>query len=216
MKQQALEQNKWVCEREWLHNKYYKYNSPNDGFKLQICTVKNLEIPEIPYKRKLFYKSRTRRFSLGDLGPVAYFSEDFATNCCETIKPFRSDENLHFPRIQGYLQGKTNPEPDKFYYPISVRISDKAVILDVSRRENPLFEAIVKIGPWATTQDFIDSIIMNRDDSVIKETQALAIAAHNNDFDGLIYKSVRAPLDVVLPEHNLVMFKKSLIIDHRF
>jgi hypothetical protein len=200
------EQNGWVHRYEWHHNKYYREDPLSDGFQLR--QGRRGEI-EIPYQRKLFYPSPQSRFALGDL-PVAYFSCDFATNCCETIEQFSQEVDLSWSTISAYLQGNDNPTPGWKGYPISIHVKDEALILDASNLNNPFFPELAALVDG--TPSLVMNIFSGRDPSDRLHTQSVSLAAYRNGFDGIVYTSVRAPADVVLPDVNLVMFREHLII----
>jgi hypothetical protein len=207
LKQVSVGQNKWDLRDEWWHNKYYKRNPPNDGFSEQISERGD---KETPYRRNLFYPSPHGRFSLGEK-PVAYFSSNFGINCCETIEQFRSNEELSWEGLEPYFKGNQDPSPDLMGYPISVKISEQAIIVDLAKPSDPLFNAIAEVGTWSSSQEFFDSVILSRNKQAYRDTQLLAIEAHRHGFDGMVYKSVRAPKDICLPDWNLVMFDESLV-----
>lgn len=202
----SRQQNGWVHGYEWWHNKYYRENLLSDGFQLRQGTHGEFEVP---YRRKLFYPSPQSRFALGDL-PVAYFSCDSGTNCCETIKQFRQDEDLSWSTISAYLQGHGNPTPGWKGYPISICVRNDALILDVSNLSNPFFAAIAALSD--DTPSLVMNIFLSREPSDQRHTQSVSLTAYRNGFDGIVYRSVRAPDDVVLPDENLVMFRERLII----
>lgn len=198
-------------KREWWHNKYYKRRSPdeaNNGFTEQEDEWGNIEIP---YKREIFYPSPNGRFSLGKGKPVAYFSADFATNCCETVFQFRTNSKLSWDRdLSEYLAGKSDPHPEWTGYPRNYRITDDSQILDISKKSNALLNYL-----HSCTQphrlDIFDEVIINRDPTTYPITQKIAIVSKANGFDGIIFKSVRVPKDIILPSKNLVMFNPTKI-----
>ncbi|HRO22580.1 MAG TPA: RES domain-containing protein [Alcaligenes phenolicus] len=184
----------------WWHNKYYRVNGSNDGRRIQ---VPRKGAPEIPYERELFYPSPHSRFSLGAEANVAYFSNDFAINCCETIEQFSENPELS---LEDFLQyGGGNPTPGWHGYPLNFHLALHAVVLDLSSNRSLFFSFVS-----ADAGEAIWNVVANRDESK-RHTQQLAIAAAAAGFDGIVYSSVRAPVDAVMPDTNLVVFNKTAI-----
>ncbi len=222
LKDDALKENseRKIYEIEWWNNKHYLPNPPNDGYNDQIICINYAASTgrkvESPYKRKLFYPC-DGRFSLADVNPVAYFCRDFHTVLCETVPELRYNPKLKFCDIQDYL--KDNEIRNERGFPLTYKISDDACILDIENRQRDcLFDEIVKRGRelWKDKQTFIDSIILNKEknkkESVYMATQALAKMVHSKGFDGLVYQSVRRPIDRNTDPYNLVMFENEELI----
>lgn len=108
----------------WWHNKYYRVNGPNDGRMMQQPRKGD---PEVPYQRQLFYPSPNSRFSLGMEAGVAFFSNDFAVNCCETIEQFSENEDFRLEDLIRYGDG--NPTPGWYGYPLNFHLHPNAVVL---------------------------------------------------------------------------------------
>jgi hypothetical protein len=102
-------------QRKWWHDKYYRNNPPNDGFAVQVPRIGKAEVP---YNRQIFYPSPNSRFSLGSKLQVAYFSNDFVINCCETIEQFSSKDNLSWQELSCYLTGEFDPTPGWYGFPL--------------------------------------------------------------------------------------------------
>jgi hypothetical protein len=187
--------------REWWHNKYYRSNPPNDGDLLQRPRIGK---PEVPNLRNLFYPSPNSRFSLGSELPVAYFSNDFGANCCETIEQFSTISNLSFKELSEYLGGKGNPTPDWCGYPLNFHLVSDSLVLDVSINENQFMTVLCNAG--GVKSDKIWQCLQSRDPEEKKETQLISIKAEQMGFDGIVYPSVRVPVDVSMPKLNLVVF----------
>jgi len=191
----------------WWNNKCYKINqNENDGCKEQL--LKRGE-KEVPFNREIFKRSHAR-FGLGGQ-PVAYFSNDFALNCCEMIEQLRDCENLQWDELKAYLNGKTNPTPNLMWHPISVLISEDALILDLMDNSISFLELLAKKGSWKSKEHLMDEVVLNRSSSAYRKTQEISKAASENGFQGVCYQSVRTPKDVVLPDRNLVVFDKQII-----
>jgi hypothetical protein len=186
----------------WWQNKYYLNNSPNHGFEIQVPTKGS---PEVPYNREIFYPSPQSRFSLGPDLPVAYFSNDFVVNCCETIEEFSLNEALSNEELSPFLEGEVNPTPGRFGYPLKYHLVDNSLILDLSQRSVPLLMKIQeKFG-----QDGVEvlwRVFQSRLEEEKRSTQLVAIEAQRRGYDGIVYASVRAPIDVWMPDRNLVVF----------
>jgi len=191
----------WL-QLQWWQKKYYRDNPPNNRSKIQVPRKGS---PEVPYERQIFYPSQHSRFSLGLYPPVAYFSSDFGVNCCETIEQFSSNEALSWDGLSQYLGGEGNPTPGWYGYPLHYHLADDSLILDLSRRQTPLLDRVrEKFG-----QDGLEALwksLRSRTDEEKKDTQLVAIEVRWRGYDGIIYASVRTPIDVGMPDRNLVMF----------
>jgi len=160
--------------------------------------------PEVPYHRELFYPSQHSRFSLGSEAGVAYFSNDFAVNCCETIEQFSENPDLSLEDLLQYGDG--NPTPGWFGYPLNFHLLSSVVILDLSSVDSLFFRFVD-----SDTAKRIWDVIRTRNFDAKRNTQLVAQAAADAGFDGIVYTSVRAPIDAVMPDNNLVMFNKAKI-----
>ena len=188
--------------REWWHNKYYRNNPPNDGDVLQRPRIGK---PEVPHLRRLFYPSPNSRFSLGPKLPVAYFSNDFGTNCCETIEQFSTNPNLSWKELSEYLSGIGNPTLGWCGHPLNFHLVSDSFVLDVSANTNRFMMVLCRAG--GVGSDEIWECFQSRDPKEKKGTQLISIKAKQMGFDGILYPSVRVPVDVSMPNMNLVVFK---------
>jgi hypothetical protein len=196
----------WL-QLEWWQNKYYRDNPPNDGSKIQIPRLGN---PEVPYRRQIFYPSIHSRFSLGAKVPVAYFSSDFVVNCCETIEQFSAARALSWNELSPFLAGESNPTPGWYGYPLNYHLLDDSLILDLSQKNGGFLSRIQhKLGQ--DTVMFLWQLFRSRSKQRKSSTQIVAVEAHRRGFDGIVYASVRAPIDVVLPTWNLVMLNPNKV-----
>lgn len=203
---------RWI-KREWWNGKLYlRRPEPhlNDGFLEQIDLYGNREVP---YKRDVFYPRSVGRFNLpGE--PIAYFAEDFATMCCETIRSLRDKEDLTFYKdLDPYLSGKADLHPDYTGYPRSYKLHRDVILLDLSRPTHPLIGLIEDEGPWPEEVSFYSDILQSRDQAVsYKVTEQIAVTAVENGFDGIIYESVRSRMpDMWMPSTNLIIFNPEKI-----
>ncbi len=187
----------------WWHNKYYRANGTNDG---SVRQIPRKGVAEIPYTREIFYPSSDSRFSLGADGNVAYFSNDFAVNCCETIEQFSENPALALEDLLKFGHG--NPTPGWHGYPLNFHLLPTAKVLDLTSSDSLLLQLM---GRDAAGK--IWEVITGRDIISKRNTQLIAKAASAAGFDGIVYTSVRAPKDTVMPESNLVMFNKSKVAD---
>lgn len=128
----------------WVNNKYYKRNLDNESGCVEQVDLKGER--EIPYKRELF-RLRSTRFAIPN-HPVMYCSNGFSINCVETMDELRFDENLSWDKLSRYFNGETDPTPDLKGYPMKVKISDKALILDLINQSLPLINHLVKRVLW--------------------------------------------------------------------
>ena len=186
----------------WWQIKYYWNKPPNHGFEIQV-PVKGS--PEVPYKREIFYPSPQSRFNLGPYLPVAYFSNDIVVNCCETIEEFYSNEDLLSKDLSPFLEGKVNPTPGWFGYPLKYHLVDDSHILDLSQRSVPLLTRIQETFGQDRVED-LWRVFQSRLGEEKRSTKLVAIEAHRRGYDGIVYASVRPPKDAWMPDRNLVMF----------
>jgi hypothetical protein len=207
LRSDSLTDCRWQ-QLEWWHNKYYRDNPPNDGFALQRPRKGE---PELPYGRRLFYASGSSRFSLGAEGPVAFFSNDFAVNCCETIEQFSDDQSLSFQDLSRYLRGHGNPTPGWYGYPLNFHLVPSALILDVSVQGAPFFRMIERCA-GSSLAAAVFRTITSREPDDKRNTQRISLESRRSGFDGLVYRSVRAPADIVLPDRNLVVFTTEAVV----
>lgn len=191
----------------WHHHKYYKVSNNNDGYQPQELTVKGNKLLEIPYKRELFNLSKGR-FSLSKI-PIAYFSNEFSTACCETIELFRLNNKLTFEKdLMPYFQGKFNPTPERMGYPISVKIKNDSLILDLFDSKSILIKYInSNFG-----NDYFSSVIMSRSKKSYKYSRIISEIAYSKGFDGILFKSVRVEGDWIHQDKNLVLFNNDKVI----
>lgn len=185
----------------WWHNKYYRVNGPNDG---RLVQVPRNGSPEVPYQRELFYTSLHSRFSLGAEAGVAYFSNDFAVNCCETIEQFAENPEMSLDDLLQY--GGGNPTPGWHGYPLNFHLVMSAVVLDLSSTHSTFFRFLD-----SDSAGLVWDVIKTRNPDSKRSTQLVSLAAVRAGFDGIVYTSVRAPTDAVMPDSNLVMFSKAKI-----
>jgi len=167
-------------KREWWHNKYYVDNPPNDGDVLQRSLRGD---SKVPHQRELFYPSPGSRFSLGSEQPVAYFSNDFGVNCCETIDKFRLNSAFPFEEVSEYLSGKGNPKPGSCGHPLNFHLTSNTFVLDVLANANPFLMALCRAGGIAS--DDIWKLLQSRTDEEKKATQLVSLEAKRMGFDGI-------------------------------
>lgn len=195
--------NSWNGRNEWWNTKFYKNNPPNNG-ELKQIPLKVKEKPEIPYNRKLFHLS-DGRFSLKK-HPVAYFSSDYAIMCCETIKELRNNFKSSWKEyLEPYLDGISNPDLNAYGYPLTFILLEGTSILDLRRDSETLklFETKAGIN--------IRKMIYSVNDNNYVYSKELSEQVFNNQFDGIIYSSVREPNDINLCGNNLIMFNENKI-----
>ena len=157
---------------EWWHNKYYRENPPNDGF---VAQLPSRGAPEIPYAREIFHPSPTSRFSLGTDDPVAYLSNDFVVNCCETIPEFSSSPSLSFgDEIEPYTRGRMNPTPGWMGFPLNFNLSRDATFLDLSNCNGAFYEQVESCA-GAVTRRVIAGLISSREVAEKIATQAATV-----------------------------------------
>ena len=199
-------QNKILNKMRWWHHKYYFESKNNNGHQLQKFKINSGICEEVPYKRELFYKSKGR-FSLLNQ-PIAYFSNDFATNCCETIEEFRKNNNLSYEKdLKLYFQGSRNPTLGFICYPISIKIKSNSLIFDISKNSNEIIK-IIK----SEIDNFDNLVLLSMAKSAYENTIMLSEIVFSKGFDGIVFKSTRTEKDWNHPDKNLVLFNKSKML----
>jgi hypothetical protein len=191
----------------WFNNKYYKRNMINESGCFEQVDLQGEK--EIPYKREIF-RPQTARFAIPNQ-PVAYLSNSFSINCSETIPEFRYDDDLSGDKLSKYFDGEFDPTPGWQGYPMKAKISDQALILDLTNQSLPLINQLVESGEWESKQEFLNSTILSRNPEVYRDTQLISIEAFTRGFQGICYQSVRGPKNVWLPNRNLVVFDRSIV-----
>ena len=106
--------------------------------------------------------------------------------------------------------GDGNPTPGWYGYPLNFQLLPSAVVLDISSIHSAFCELAFPNSELSARENFWNAVI-SRDADTKVCTQLIALAAAHAGFDGIIYTSVRAPIDVVMPECNLVMFNAEKI-----
>jgi hypothetical protein len=197
-----------LCKRVWWNNKCYKRNEDNNGCVPQIPYPNGK--PEIPGDRS-FFKHSTARFSLSG-NKVAYFSNDYTTNCCEVVSDLRYATGLTWIKINQYFSIGSPAERKIYWYPLCVRLQKGTIILDLTDRSLSFLETVARLGGWNSKEQLLEEVILNKDKSAYKETQEISIAVHGQGFQAICYPSARLPIDVNLPERNLVVFDEQCII----
>ena len=196
-------------DKEWWNIKYYLRTDDNDGRKPQVGMRGEIEVP---YERRVFHPS-PGRFSLSS-GPVAYFSGSHLTNCLETISQFR-DGPLSLADLDPYLSGQLDPDSRYYGYTITFKVSDGALLLDMTDELDPLIRSLE--AGWGGC--YYDDVLLSPSESVYGTTQLISDAIQQNGFDGIVYRSVRVPSErryngLILPDENLVIFSEAMVHAH--
>jgi len=188
-------------KNEWWNTKYYHNNPPNDGRKEQ-RTLSGKS--EIPYERKIFYK-HNGRFSLKDR-PVAYLTNEFAINCCETIAKFKCRHNDFWEEyLKPYLDGITNPDINFYGYPSKYELRNYIGLLDL-RKESNIINLLLPSFPELKHK------ITSTDINDYPYTQNISELLIKQGFSGILYNSVRMPDDCPFFGCNLIVFKREIIV----
>lgn len=197
--------SKWA-KFGWCNIKYYKYEPPNLGNKLQLDSRNTLEIP---HERNVFYPRPRFRFSLTNQ-PIAYFASEYVVALAETIHYFRYNDNLSFEKhLEPFLDGKINVDPTRFGYAKFFKISKDAVLLNLTNMNNKLLSVIEEVSHFEITKDKIFRILNSKDERVYPFTQQISQKAHSKNFDGIIFNSVRRPKDISVSPYIAVIFTRS-------
>lgn len=185
--------------KRWWNCKFYKRKLPFESDKEQIDTKDN---KEIPIERKLFDTKPNGRFSLGNAHKVAYFSEDLTIAWEEITKEFREELNRTHEKRQEYYGHKYDPTPELMGSNLGVKISESSLLLNLYPT-GALALLLEKLHPG-----FIEDVLLGTNYAM---TQVIAKIAHQNGFDGIIYKSARSFKDDNLIDTNLVMFNSEKV-----
>lgn len=196
-------------KREWWHGKLYVNNPPNDGNALQ--TVLHRQEQEIPQLRDYFWPAPSGRFSLRS-DKVAYFSEDFAVTCCETIDQFHDNPSTRFNDLLLYFRERSNQQTEWFGHPLPIRLAETAIIADLSSTGSSLVQALASSGILGSSAALFEGVILSWDLEARLATQAIACKLAAEGFSGLAYRSVRVPDDGGLRDMNLVLFDPGVVI----
>lgn len=206
--------NRDLFDQEWCHMKFYirkDVEEENNGSSSQELKIKDRIISEMPNSRSLFYVS-SGRFSLPNI-PVAYFS-DWLTATVESSLSFRNNENLKSADLNKYCKGSFDPGPETNKtcgYPNVYSISPDAKLLDLRNHTNKFFK-VVACQSICGFYDLYENVVMNKSEACYGKTQAVAKVAFENNFDGIIYQSVRMPRDGeynYIGGENIALFNKS-------
>jgi hypothetical protein len=196
----SLTNSTWASKEYW-NIKFFKNNPPNDPDAKQEDFHGNWELP---YKRNIFYPRSTGRFYMNHK-PIAYVACDWTTASCETIKKFREQCGLSWKDdFEPYIDGLTTPNPEAYGYPITYKLSKEAGILDLCIPDH-------FIDSFSLDRAIFQDFMQSRDESVYECSSQLAEIALSHNFDGIAFKSVRVPIDINLPDTNLVLFNQNVI-----
>lgn len=186
--------DKCFFRRRWWNCKFYERYLSHESHREQIDRKGKKEIPS---KRELFEAKPKGRFSLGKAYPVAYFSEDLKLAWEEVTAEFREDKNRTYNKRREYYAGKHDPTPDEMGGNVGVEISSTSSLLNLYPN-SPLALFVEEQHPC-----FIKKVLLGIE---YGETQQIAKIAHENNFDGIVYKSARSFKDDNLIDTNIVMF----------
>lgn len=95
---------------------------------------------------------------------------------------------------------------------MAVHVTGDSILLDMHSPSRLLLSFVVERGPWETDRAFVQGVLRSWDPDMRRQTQAIAIAAEQNGFNGVVYSSVRIPHDLWMPNVNLVMFRRENVI----
>ncbi|GEM_PF-4427191 len=195
---------------EWLNLKFYERNNDSDsGFLPQKIKVGEGVVKEIPYHRKHSHYSSAGRFAL-EQHEVSYWARDHAIATCEATPLLRNNESLTNSNFLKCCDGSVNPDPESYGYLTHCTVKPGTPILDLYS-ENSLFFDLLKQRGLDPNVKFQGSVLFSRDERVYPVTQAIAEIAFKHNFGGLLYKSVRGPMDCNYSDFCLVLFGEGFI-----
>lgn len=146
---------------------------------------------------------KNARFSLLKR-PVAYFSVAPYIGMMET-KCRDVDDATGL--LAAWLDGIWCPDPNSYGHNLRGSIVGGAVILDLSFPNNPLLTRVDTVS-----RDLLDAMTTSRDVSIYPQTQIFSEVLVENDFDGLIWNSVRYKRDRINePRQVMVLYNEKAI-----
>jgi hypothetical protein len=182
--EEFIERPNDILRSGWWHAKYY--DIVKDKFNgLTLQRIAGTNIYEIPYKREFFYPSRGR-FALQDKG-VSYWSNDYETARIEADELLRMDLNMTLEKSIAFIS-------KSFLCPLQKYFNRKCLCLDLRREDNPFYKAIERVSGQNDAIALFESIC-SRDESVYPLTQEISRIAFDHKYDGILYRSVRGPMD---------------------
>ncbi len=147
--------------------------------------IAGTNIYEIPYTREFFYPSKGR-FALQGHG-VSYLSIDYETARIEADELLRMDFNLTLEKSISFKY--------KYFLCSLQRYFDrKCLFLILSREDNPFYQCIERTSNRDNAIALFD-LIHSRDESVYPLIQEISKMAFYHKYDGILYRSVRGPMD---------------------
>ncbi len=185
-------QNKWsretLSEKLWYHSRYYEVNpkEPFDYDKPQ--KIYGREETDIPNNPKLFFPSLNGRFALENK-PVSYWAFDFYISKTEITKELHKEEGCSLEEMMKYVK------KDAMWALTEKYLKFDAPILDLRHTNNAFFRLIKKYNIYNSEEIFFKDKIYTKNDSVYPLTQIIAKHAFKNNFQGIVWTSVRDPND---------------------
>lgn len=147
----------------------------------------------------------TGRFALEDQ-LVSYWAGDSEIARNEITEELREDSNLTFHKMLNHVS------EDKLYS-LCCRVKQGTPLLDLTGADSPFLLKIEKLQ-ICNSAIFVKKVLEERRKRVYPITQAIAGVAFIHGFGGIVWKSVRSPIDVNLcPESCLVLFDEANLID---
>ena len=194
----SRERNNSIYDSDWIHDKGYLWNEPNDGSHEQVDKYGNIEVP---YERELFYPSPGGRYSLGEDVAVAYFSNEWIINRLETDGEIKNKKMSYSEYVE---YQKIGSRKNKYYhYLVHRTLMTNSKILNLKSKENPIIN-------WIQKKSSIDGVRIEYD---IPFTQTIARASYVQGFQGIVYKSIQSLTNMSTPNANLVVFNRDTIIN---
>jgi len=184
---------KW---RSWWNLRWYSDDGKEiDGMRPQF--IRGVDHEERPYERSVFGPSKGGRFG-SKTREVAYFGVNHATATCETMKIFRENDNLTSEEVLKYLNGDLPSGETSKGYTGDYKLDCSARVVDIRNNNNALFRHIVGLGEWKSCDEFGSNLVYSKDESAIPDTQLISQEVASAGFDGIWYRSVRTPANLLV------------------
>jgi hypothetical protein len=152
-----------------------------------------------------FARLSNGRFALGD-HPVSYWAGDYELARVEATEELREDSNLTFHKTLIHVSAAK-------LYSLCYCLKKGTPLLDLTEAGGPFLLKIEELH-ICSSPVFVKKVLEERRRRVYPITQAIAEAAFDHGFGGIVWRSVRSPIDVILGTDTcLVLFDEGSLIN---
>lgn len=198
--QGIIEKPNDILKHGWWHAKYYDVIKEEfNGLTPQ--RIAGTDIYEIPYERGFFYPSKGR-FALQGKG-VSYWSNEYETARIEADELLRMDLNLTLEKTIAFTSNFFLCSLQKYF-------DRKCLCLDLSREDNSFYKCVEKVSS-RNDAIVLFELIHSRDESAYPLTQEISKIAFDHRYDGILYRSVRGPMDYA--KHTCCILFNNVILE---